>query len=178
MMCGPAFVCEYLHVGDDVYRDVYEPSEDSFLLIDALHVDLPDLVGRFGDTPISNVIEVGVGSGVVLTTYGLIWKQQCEQEQNATQNPLFWGSDINKRALAAAKDLLLHNNLAEEQLRLVEANLFNGVPQGQLFDVIIFNPPYVVTDQEELDRAQQERGIEAAWAGGKHGIEVLFDFLP
>ena len=59
MLCGPAFVCEYLHVGDDVYRDVYEPSEDSFLLIDALHVDLPDLVARFNDIPVQNIIEVG-----------------------------------------------------------------------------------------------------------------------
>ena len=59
MICGPAFVCEYLHVGDDVYRDVYEPSEDSFLLIDALHVDLPDLLARFNDTRVRNVIEVG-----------------------------------------------------------------------------------------------------------------------
>ena len=59
MALGPAFICEYLHVSDDVYRDVYEPSEDSFLLIDALHVDLPDLLAKFCDTPIKNIIEVG-----------------------------------------------------------------------------------------------------------------------
>ena len=56
MVCGPGFICEYLHVEDSVYRNVYEPSEDTFLLVDALHVDLPDvLIGR----QISNVIEVG-----------------------------------------------------------------------------------------------------------------------
>ena len=56
MVCGPCFVCEYLHVENNVYREVYEPSEDTFLLIDALHVDLLDvLVGR----EISNVIEIG-----------------------------------------------------------------------------------------------------------------------
>lgn len=59
MLLGPAFICEYLHVEDSVYREVYEPSEDSFLLIDALHVDLPDLKAKFGESPITNVIEIG-----------------------------------------------------------------------------------------------------------------------
>ena len=59
MALGPAFVCKYLHVTDDVYRNVYEPSEDSFLLIDALHVDLPALLLQSSDTPIRDIIEVG-----------------------------------------------------------------------------------------------------------------------
>ena len=44
--------------------------------------------------------------------------------------------------------------------------------------MIIFNPPYVATEQDELERAQEQKGIEAAWAGGKFGIEVLENFLP
>lgn len=41
------------------------------------------------------------------------------------------------------------------------------------FDVIIFNPPYVVTSEEELSEAQSKMSIEASWAGGEHGISVL-----
>ena len=48
MVLGPAFVCEYLHVPDSVYREVYEPSEDSFLLVDALHIDCGELLKKFG----------------------------------------------------------------------------------------------------------------------------------
>ena len=57
MLLGPAYVCEYLHVPDSVYREVYEPSEDTFLLIDALHVDLPELLAN--NNSIENVIEIG-----------------------------------------------------------------------------------------------------------------------
>ena len=71
MLMWPSFVCEYLHVPDSVYQEVYEPSEDTFLLIDALHVDLPSI----DPLQCHNVIEVGVGSGVVLTSYMCIWKQ-------------------------------------------------------------------------------------------------------
>ena len=44
--------------------------------------------------------------------------------------------------------------------------------------MIIFNPPYVATDGDELADAQNRRGIEAAWAGGRYGIQVLEEFLP
>ena len=36
----------------------------------------------------------------------------------------------------------------------------------------------MVTPKEELKDAQAKRGIEASWAGGEDGIEVLMAFLP
>ncbi len=45
-------------------------------------------------------------------------------------------------------------------------------------DILIFNPPYVVTDKQELKEAQAKRDIEASWAGGEQGIEVLMNLLP
>ena len=45
-------------------------------------------------------------------------------------------------------------------------------------DVLVFNPPYVVTDTEELQRAVRDRDIAAAWAGGVDGTEVLNRLIP
>lgn len=46
-------------------------------------------------------------------------------------------------------------------------------------DLLIFNPPYVETETDEKDDAQEGReiheartGIDKAWAGGRDGMEV------
>ena len=45
-------------------------------------------------------------------------------------------------------------------------------------DVIVFNPPYVPTWDEEVEDAQLARGIEGSWAGGKDGMQVTDQLLP
>lgn len=41
------------------------------------------------------------------------------------------------------------------------------------FDIVVFNPPYVPTDPDEMERALRERDIAASWAGGERGREVI-----
>lgn len=55
--------------------------------------------------------------------------------------------------------------------------MFSSVTTDEKFDVIIFNPPYVATPLEELENAQKLKGIEASWAGGVDGIQVLREFF-
>ena len=57
------------------------------------------------------------------------------------------------------------------------ASCFEARMAGSV-DVLVFNPPYVVTDSEELHRAVRDRDIAAAWAGGIDGTEVLNRLIP
>lgn len=39
-------------------------------------------------------------------------------------------------------------------------------------DVLVFNPPYVPTCDDELDAAQRGASIAGSWAGGADGMQV------
>lgn len=39
-------------------------------------------------------------------------------------------------------------------------------------DVLIFNPPYVPTDEVEVAEATGNRGLQSAWAGGSNGMTI------
>ena len=40
-------------------------------------------------------------------------------------------------------------------------------------DLLIFNPPYVVTTEEEEEAGQVRAGLDGAWAGGASGTKIL-----
>lgn len=53
-------------------------------------------------------------------------------------------------------------NLAEPFLHRLNRNI----------DLLVFNPPYVPTDEAEVLDAQDNAGIAGAWAGGAAGMRV------
>lgn len=62
------------------------------------------------------------------------------------------------------------------RLEAIPSDLFSAVEDefmGQV-DVLIFNPPYVPTESDEI----RGTGIEISWAGGVDGREVIDRFLP
>jgi methylase of polypeptide subunit release factors len=44
-------------------------------------------------------------------------------------------------------------------------------------NMFIFNPPYVTTDDEELEEALNKKDISASWAGGQNGSVVIHSFI-
>ena len=119
-------------------KQIYQPSEDTRLLLDAAQNEL-----RPGD----RILEVGTGSGYIAA--GLA----REAEVVAT--------DINPYAVADAR----HKGVS-----VVRTDLFAGIC-GQ-FDLVIFNPPYLPTREEE----RIDDWLEYALDGGESGREVIERF--
>ncbi|KAM8973169.1 methyltransferase HEMK2 [Pelodytes ibericus] len=148
----------YSHVGHGDFTDVYDPAEDTFLLIDALEKDLEELKDRVGIC-----LEVGCGSGVVSAFIASLI------------GPSTWYlcTDINPLATSCALKTAHANKVLIEP---IVTDLVKGLLprlQGQI-DLLVFNPPYVVTPSDEVG----SHGIEAAWAGGKNGREVMDKLFP
>lgn len=133
------------------YPEVYEPSEDTFLLLDALEADASFLL----DMKPKIAVEIGSGSGVVITGLALLLKKSC----------LCFSTDINPQACLATQNTA---GLNDVPIECININLLFGF-KNHLFDVILFNPPYVVTDPEELSG----NGLNRAWAGGVNGREII-----
>lgn len=59
----------------DMNSSVYEPAEDSFLLLDALELDLDTFLTSRSQDPIL-VLEVGCGSGILSTSIAKVLKDK------------------------------------------------------------------------------------------------------
>ncbi|MDX1901402.1 MAG: 50S ribosomal protein L3 N(5)-glutamine methyltransferase [Gammaproteobacteria bacterium] len=84
-------------------------------------------------------------------------------------------SDISKDALAVANINLARHHV-EDQVHLIESNLFENIPPKQ-YDIIISNPPYV--DQADMDDLPAEYRHEPTLglAAGHDGLKIVLDIL-
>ena len=151
--------------GDAATLDaVYEPAEDTWLLCDALLAQAPLLAAA---TP-TLVLEIGPGSGAVSSYV-------CNLLTAHGSPPFVIGADVNAVACVASRTTAAHSGTAA-RFDAVHCDL--GAPLLQRLarcvDVLLFNPPYVPTPDEEVGGP----GIEAAWAGGEDGRVVIDRFLP
>lgn len=151
----PAFTC--MTAADKAL--VYEPAEDTMLFLDALAKDRDFLRNR---KP-SVVLEVGCGSGVVSVFAAKMLPTSC---YNVC-------TDINIAAALVAQKVGNENKVTLDVVVTDLVSAFEGRLSG-LVDLLLFNPPYVVTPSEEVGSG----GIEAAWAGGHRGREVIDRMLP
>lgn len=149
----------FSHITSEDLEHIYEPSEDTFLLIDALEKDL-EFIQKIHPTL---CLEVGSGSGVVITALGSVLGGACQ----------YLSTDINFRACQITEETGKINGVTIKSVctDLVE-DLMEDV-RGKV-DVLLFNPPYVVTSSEEVGRGD----LEYTWAGGERGREVIDRFLP
>mmetsp|Transcript_22540 Transcript_22540/g.48674 ORF Transcript_22540/g.48674 Transcript_22540/m.48674 type:complete len:246 (-) Transcript_22540:528-1265(-) len=157
------------HLTGSDFDAVYEPSDDTFLLIDVLSDHAPELLALAPAV----CIEIGAGSGAVIT--GLA--RALAHESTTAASPLvstFLATDVNPAALEATVATAARNGVL---VHAVHMDLLCAMRAGCI-DVLVFNPPYVPTSMDELVEAEQSHDISAAWAGGPRGRLVLDRLLP
>ncbi|VDK84578.1 unnamed protein product [Onchocerca ochengi] len=113
-------------ITDEQKDSVYEPAEDTFLLLDALEKDREALE----ELEPNVVVEIGSGSGVVSVF--------CQQ---LLRIPVFnLVTDMNFKALQCTGTTAQLNNVSVEA---VQCDLLSALKLSGLIDVLLFNPPYV-----------------------------------
>lgn len=144
------------------HPEVYDPSDDSFVLVDALLADRARLIEHRPKI----CLEVGCGSGYVITSLALMLQEEAPGIQ-------FFATDINLHAAAATRGTLEAHGVNAE---VVAADIASGLQRRLtgLVDVMVVNPPYVPTPEEEVAC----EGIAASWAGGENGRRVIDRILP
>ncbi len=122
---------------------VYSPAEDSYLL------------ARWVEKLVAGmVLDVGTGSGIQAVTSAL------KPEVGSVV-----AVDIDPRALEATK-IRAKEAGVEGKLTLLRSDLFENV--REVFDWIIFNPPYLPSEEDIID---------PTWDGGAGGAALIRRFL-
>ena len=150
-------------IGKTVYnRTVYEPSDDSFLLVDAFVQDR----AVWEALNLSVCAEVGTGSGYVITS-AILALQACKKTAH------YFAIDVTEEAARATASTLHAHGL--HGVDIIRCDLLSALRPALLgrIDLLLFNPPYVVTPDDEVSTD----GIRAAWAGGRDGRVVIDRFL-
>ncbi|XP_033727256.1 methyltransferase N6AMT1-like isoform X1 [Pecten maximus] len=148
----------HLRQGD--FEHVYEPAEDTFLFLDAL-VKEHDYIK---ETKPACCLEIGCGSGVCITFLAKMLGPTAA---------MYWCTDINPLAAQAAEKTAQQNGVTVQPVLTDLVGCLRPRLKNQV-DVLLFNPPYVVTPSDEVGSS----GIEASWAGGCHGREVMDRLFP
>lgn len=128
------------------HPNVYEPAEDTFILLENLRVERCD-----------RVLEIGTGTGIIAIKASM-------------NSRMVVATDINPYAIECATENIIANKSFNIEIR--KGNLFEPV-KGEKFDLILFNTPYLPTDDKEKINDE----LNAAWDGGVDGRMLIDRFI-
>lgn len=201
--CAVATLPSLDHLKMADYETVYEPSDDTYLMLDALSWEFDHTTCTCIDDnhTCTNVVNcettstsastsanishvpchryhdiqstLEIGTGTGVSTVYLAMVLQQQKQQHSCVHIV---TDINPNAIQITKQTAIQNNINIENLKMHLCDIATPLltSHSQNIDVIIFNPPYVPTPDHEVG----SNGIEASWAGGTDGRMVIDRALP
>lgn len=135
-----------------LHPEVYDPAEDTFLLLDAIDIKPDDFV-----------FEIGTGTGIIGLYCVMIGADViC--------------SDINPYAIELTKrNFLVNQNLLKGNFEVRIGSFFSVLDKYEKFDKIIFNPPYLPTKSKDL--VGGSGWFDRAVDGGANGLLETQKFI-
>jgi release factor glutamine methyltransferase len=136
----------------ELHPEVYDPAEDTFLLLDSIDINSSD-----------SVLEIGTGCGIIALECARIGANViC--------------SDINKKAVELVQRNYEKNKIKiKGKLKVRYGDLFSVVDGNEKFDKIIFNPPYLPIKKEE--KLGKSNWLDIATNGGVNGLMFTKRFI-
>jgi HemK-related putative methylase len=142
----------------DIPARVYLPSDDTDLLLEIIDEKIIKTNKKY-----NKAIEIGSGNAFLsLAIYDNV-------------NELY-STDINPIVVDYLLNVKERYNL--EKMKIIYSNLFESIDENEKFDLVIFNPPYVPTEELSEDEDLDEiNGYDLAVNGGQDGREIIDKFL-
>jgi len=132
-------------------------------LVAGVAIELAAAIG-----PPRMVADLGTGSGAI----GL---------SLATELPLqgttVWITDVSEAALAVASSNLPGIGRAARNVRVAHGRWFEALPEGERFDVIVSNPPYVAEGSAELEESVAKWEPRDALLAGVEGLDAIREIV-
>jgi release factor glutamine methyltransferase len=143
-------IFHYHDIVIETHPEVYDPAEDTFLLLETVHIDSND-----------TILELGTGCGIIALDCA------CKGSHTIC-------TDINPFAVQLTRRNIERNLLLlRGSMEIRQGNLFSILHEKELFNVIIFNPPYLPTKKQE----KVGGWFDIATDGGQDGLRVTKRFI-
>ena len=135
-----------------VYPQVYDPAEDTFQLLESIEIALGD-----------DLLEIGCGSGIISLYF-------------AKKGVKVVSSDISSYAVEnTMENYEINKDKIKGTVDVRTGDLFKPIKQNENFDVIVFNPPYLPTENKDI--IKDEIWYNKAINGGKDGLKYTKKFI-
>lgn len=135
-----------------MHPEIYEPSEDTFQILECLDVKKDDAV-----------LEVGSGSGLIALECA---RRGCDVVC----------SDVNPYAVIMSEiNYKKNQSVLSGSVDIRYGDLLSVLDSDECFDVVVFNPPYLPTKLDE--RVGGSGWFDIAVDGGFSGLFHTFRFL-
>lgn len=141
---------EFMGIDFFVNEDVLIPQPDTEILVETVL----DICERYGNQSL-RILDLCTGSGAIAISLSKILNTQV------------FASDVSTKALEVAEK---NNVLNNSKVEFIESNLFKQI-NGEKFDVIVSNPPYIKNEEIKLLSKQVQNEPYIALAGGEDGLD-------